>query len=99
MFADPCCIRSFWRFYQFDRKLESFYEADSFEIVQFRHLCSNIYWMKFRKRITILYSVNQPCAWCKEVKSTTLPEIWSELHPQSYLIRLCDDCSSSCAGG
>jgi hypothetical protein len=40
-----------------------------------------------------------PCKWCKEVTHTTVNEIWCKADPTGYLVRICDECRSSCAGG
>lgn len=41
----------------------------------------------------------KPCEWCEQVKSTSLNEVWSEADPAGYIVRICDDCRSSCAAG
>lgn len=38
------------------------------------------------------------CDWCKEIKYTTVNEVWCEADPTGRLVRMCQNCSESCAG-
>jgi hypothetical protein len=52
------------------------------------------------KRITGAEPSNMlQCENCKEIKSTTLEEIWSNAYPEGYLRRICHDCSIGYSAG
>lgn len=58
-----------------------------------------VHLLGYERRTRLEPSAMLPCEWCHEVKPTTLGAIWSLADPKGRLVRLCEECTSCCAGG
>lgn len=54
---------------------------------------------KWHKRFSGFDLRMTDCQWCLQFLPTTVNEVWSEADPAGHLVRLCQGCAESCAGG